>query len=72
MSDDSGLRDQLLEKNEISDSYYQVDQQSDSTTVVEEQNNEISDNPDNSENGSLQIKDSKYVYYNSLFFKLEP
>ncbi|XP_055803652.1 uncharacterized protein LOC129872795 [Solanum dulcamara] len=59
MSDDSGLRDQLLEKNEISDSYNQVDQQSDSTTVVEEQNNEISDNPDNSDNGSLQTKDSK-------------
>lgn len=64
MSDDSGLRDQLLEKNEISDSYYHVDQQSDSM-MVEEQNN------DNSENDSLQTKHSKYVYYNSLIFKLE-
>uniref|UniRef100_M1AYB1 TF-B3 domain-containing protein n=1 Tax=Solanum tuberosum TaxID=4113 RepID=M1AYB1_SOLTU len=52
MSDDSGLRDQLLEKNEISDSYYHVDQQSDSM-MVEEQNN------DNSENDSLQTKHSK-------------
>ncbi|KAK6798824.1 hypothetical protein RDI58_006527 [Solanum bulbocastanum] len=52
MSDDSGLRDQLLEKNEISESYYHVDQQSDSMKV-EEQNN------DNSENDSLQTKHSK-------------
>ncbi|XP_049383073.1 uncharacterized protein LOC125847514 [Solanum stenotomum] len=52
MSDDSGLRDQLLEKNEISDSNYHVDQQSDSMKV-EEQNN------DNSENDSLQTKHSK-------------
>lgn len=54
MSDDSGLRDQLLEKNEMSYSYNQV---SDLMTV-EEQYNEIT------KNGSLQTKDSKYVYYN--------
>ncbi|XP_059295289.1 uncharacterized protein LOC132048402 isoform X2 [Lycium ferocissimum] len=58
MSDNSGLRDRLLEKNEISDNYFEVDQQSDSMTV-EEQNNEIRDNTENSGSGSLKTKDSK-------------
>ncbi|KAK4346232.1 hypothetical protein RND71_032571 [Anisodus tanguticus] len=33
MSDDPGLRDRLLEKNAISDNYFQDDQQSDSMVV---------------------------------------
>ncbi|MCD7453148.1 hypothetical protein HAX54_019891 [Datura stramonium] len=57
MSDDSGLRDQLLEKNEISDSYVEVDQQSDS--MMEGQNNEISIDGENSGSGSLETKHSK-------------
>ncbi|KAK4367406.1 hypothetical protein RND71_011198 [Anisodus tanguticus] len=58
MSDDSGLRDRLLEKNAISGNYFQDDQQSDSM-VVEVHNNEISDNAENSRTGSPQTKDSK-------------
>ncbi|KAM3364048.1 hypothetical protein P3S68_018902 [Capsicum galapagoense] len=52
MSDDSGLRDQLLEKNEISDGYFEVDRQSDSMTI-EVHNNEFSEHSGSS---SMQTK----------------
>ncbi|CAN4082349.1 unnamed protein product [Withania somnifera] len=58
MSDDLGLRDQLLEKNEISDNYYHVEQQSDSITV-KEHNSEIPNIEENLRSCSLQTKHFK-------------